>query len=124
MFFVFGINNQFKELNINQNIFCNVCGNYGHYKAFVTYMVFSIFFIPIIKWNKKYYLQTSCCDTVYEINKDTGKKLELEKDISIYEEDIIDVKHYGSINHKKICSNCQNQIEHDFLYCPICGKKL
>lgn len=124
MFFVFGINNQFKELNINQNIFCNVCGNYGHYKAFVTHMVFSIFFIPIIKWNKKYYIQTSCCETVYEISKDTGKKLECGENISVYEEDIIDIKQYGSINHMKICPNCQNKIEHDFLYCPICGKKL
>lgn len=32
-----------------------------------------MFFIPCIKWNKHYYVRTSCCNTLYELDPEMGK---------------------------------------------------
>ena len=47
MFFFFGIMNDQKDLNFHQPMTCTQCGRMGQYQVFVTYMVLSIFFIPI-----------------------------------------------------------------------------
>lgn len=32
-------------------------------------------FIPCIKWNKHYYVRTSCCNTLYELDPEMGKAI-------------------------------------------------
>ena len=54
MFFFFGIMNDQKDLNFHQPMTCTQCGRMGQYQVFVTYMVLSIFFIPIFKWGRTY----------------------------------------------------------------------
>ena len=124
MFFVFGINNSYKKLEFAQNIFCNVCGQYGHYDVYVSFMVFSLFFIPIFKWNKHYYAVSSCCSTTYEITKEAGKRIENGENFSIMEEDILNVKEYGNKNGIRKCPICGQEINTGFLFCPHCGNKL
>ena len=34
-----------------------------------------MFFIPCIKWNKHYYVRTSCCNTLYELDPEMGKAI-------------------------------------------------
>ena len=75
MFFIMGITDGRKELNHNQMIICKECGAYGRLTVFMTYTVLSLFFIPCFKWNKHYYVQTSCCGTVYELDSETGKAI-------------------------------------------------
>ena len=55
MFFIMGINSDYKKLNFIQNFVCPDCGIVGEYQVFVAYTVLSLFFIPIFK----YYLQRS-----------------------------------------------------------------
>ena len=73
MFFMMAITDGRKDLKFSQMIICDVCGKYGRYQVFMTYTVLSLFFIPCFKWNRRYYVQTSCCNTIYELDPGGGK---------------------------------------------------
>ena len=128
MFFIGGITQGTKELVYNAAaIICGRCGRYGRYQVFMTYMCLSFFFIPIFKWNRKYYVKTSCCGTVYQLNEEVGKRIAAGEDISIREEDLTLV----SEGHNapawdvpvKRCANCGYETKENFEYCPKCGKR-
>ena len=74
-------------------------------------MVFMFFFIPIIKWNKKYYIKTSCCEKVAKIDsEDRKKKLKKVKEVNLN----IDEIDFGQIeDNVKICTNCGYTTEED-----------
>ena len=77
--FMMGITDGRKDFDFHQQIICDVCGKYGRFQVFMTYTVLSLFFIPCFKWNKHYYVQTSCCNTVYELDAEIGKELQQAK---------------------------------------------
>ena len=72
MFFMMGITDGRKQLDFTQTVICGVCGKYGRYQVFMTYTVLSLFFIPCFKWNRHYYVQMSCCNTLYELDPEVG----------------------------------------------------
>lgn len=43
MFFIMGINSDYKKLNFIQNFVCPDCGIVGEYQVFVAYTVLSLF---------------------------------------------------------------------------------
>lgn len=120
MFFIFGISTKEKKLDFTQSIVCSNCGSYGRYEAFMTYSYFSLFFIPILKWNKKYYITSTCCGSMYSVNKEVGRAIERGDNININESDLNPI----NIHKKKLCSNCSFPIEDGFEYCPRCGVKI
>ncbi|HLR21103.1 MAG TPA: zinc ribbon domain-containing protein [Tissierellaceae bacterium] len=122
MFFVFGISNKEKEIDFSQTIVCEVCGAYGRLEAFMRYSYFSLFFIPILKWNKKYYIRSTCCNSLYTIDKDLGKDIEKGFIERIDESKLksVNVNH----NRTRYCNNCSYPVELEFEYCPKCGSKI
>ena len=86
MFFIMGITDGRRNFDFTQTVICDVCGKYGRYQVFMTYMVLSLFFIPCFKWNKHYYVQMSCCNTVYELNPEMGKRIARGEQIDIRQE--------------------------------------
>ena len=60
MFFMMGITPGEKQLNYDQMIICNQCGSYGRYQVWMTWTCLSLFFIPVFKWNKHFYVRTTC----------------------------------------------------------------
>lgn len=89
MFFIMGMSQGQKQLDFNQTMICGVCGSYGRYEVFMTYMYFSFFFIPLFKWNKRYYVQTSCCGSVYELDPQKGRMIEYGQQVTIGPGDMI-----------------------------------
>ena len=83
MFFMMGITDGRKDFDFHQQIICDICGKYGRFQVFMTYTVLSLFFIPCFKWNKHYYVQTSCCNTVYELDAQVGKRIAAGEDVEI-----------------------------------------
>lgn len=122
MFFIFGISTKQKDIDFTQMIVCPSCGSYGRIELFMTYSYASIFFIPMFKWNKKYYTRSSCCGSLYSIDKDLGKAIERGQVTKINESDMKAI----NVNNKreKTCSNCGYTTYEDFEYCPKCGEKL
>ena len=125
MFFMMGITDGRKELNYNQTEICNICGRYGRYQVFMTYTVLSLFFIPCFKWNRHYYVQTSCCNTIYELDATIGRKIERGEDVRILPEHLRRAGNgrTGYIGYKR-CANCGYETTEDFVFCPKCGARL
>ena len=125
MFFICGMSQGKKLLHYTKTVICALCGGYGRYHVFMTYSYFSIFFIPVIKWNRHYYVQMSCCNTVYELDGEKGKKLSRREPVEIEEQDLTLVQS-GRRNeewYKRQCSRCGYETTEDFEYCPKCGQK-
>jgi hypothetical protein len=75
MFFIGGISSGVKPLEYLKTVICGRCGAYGRYQVYMTYMYFSFFFIPIFKWNRRFFVEMSCCGAVYELDPEVGKRL-------------------------------------------------
>jgi len=123
MFFIFGISNGEKQLDYNQTMVCPRCGHFGRLNVYMTYMYFSLFFIPVIFWNRKYYAKSTCCNTVYSINPDLGKKIRKGEPVILSEKDLEPV---GSFRQDggSFCPGCGYPVMPDFEYCPKCGQRL
>ena len=123
MFFIMGISQGNKELiqNAGRMNICKNCGSYTTYNVFMTYMYLSIFFIPLFKWNIKYYAQSSCCKSIFILDNEKGKMIKNGEEVIIEDSDLTIVNEYESI---KNCRTCGYQTSQDFDYCPKCGNKL
>jgi hypothetical protein len=121
MFFIMGISSGEKVLNFVSTRICKSCGRYGRYEAFMTYTFLSLFFIPVFKWNKHYYLRTSCCNMVYEISPELGKRIARGEQVDISDNDLHFV--YGQGRFKR-CPKCGFVTDEDFTYCPKCSERL
>ena len=121
MFFMMGITDGRKDFDFNQVMTCAVCGSMGSFRVFMTYTVLSLFFIPCFKWNKHYYVQSTCCNAVYELDPEIGKKVAHGEDVKIQQEHLTRVLSQGyTIKH---CKNCGFTTEEDFDFCPKCGER-
>lgn len=67
MFFMMGITQGRRNFDYDQVAICDYCGSYGRYQVFMTYICLSLFFIPCLKWDKQYYVQSTCCNTIYSL---------------------------------------------------------
>jgi hypothetical protein len=122
MFLIFGISSGEKKLNYVQTILCSRCGQYGRLEVYVTYLYFSLFFIPIFKWNKKYYAKATCCHTVYELDKEVGKGIQRGENVILSDHELQPMESMG--RYQSTCGNCGYPRSKDFEYCPKCGKKI
>lgn len=123
MFFIgiFGVEGREKLIKDINNITCSTCGKLSVYRIMKRYEVFHIFFIPVFKWNVKYYAVSRCCNSVYEVDLEKGKALEYDDNLAISEEDFKLVSR-GRIQNT--CSNCRRIVDEGFSYCPYCGQKI
>lgn len=122
MFFMMGITQGRKDFEYNQAIICNRCGAYGRYQVFMTYMCLSLFFIPCFKWNKQYYVQSTCCNTVYSLDPEIGRQIARGERIEILPQNLTQVQ-AGYRNCYKRCTNCGFETQEDFEFCPKCGQR-
>ena len=118
MFFIMGINQGRKKLNFDQLIICDNCGRYGHLEVYLIYSCLSLFFIPIFKWGRSYYVRTSCCDKSVPIDVNLGRQIE-HGQLHILPEDII-LATFGKKNNRKRCASCGFETEEDYQFCPHC----
>ncbi len=51
-------------------------------------MVLSIFFIPIFKWGRTYYVRTSCCGSLYQLRPEVGRAIERGENVTIQQTDL------------------------------------
>ena len=124
---IFGIQNKDKEIKYLNNISCSSCNEESDAKLIKTYNFFHFFFIPLFKWNEKYYVICGKCGTVFEIPKEKGKRIENGEDVEITYWDLKNTGtgyYYDSYTVNNRCSYCGNMVEPHFQFCPYCGRKL
>ncbi len=124
MFFIAGVNKKREELDYYEPILCPCCSKYGRYEGFMEYNEFSLFFIPLFKFRKKYYVTTTCCKSLYKItNKEKYLMIVREQGHNVFLKDKdIELIHRGSCG--EICQNCSCPVGEDHNYCPNCGEKI
>ena len=120
MFFVMGGGQDTKQLEFNQIIVCPSCHKYGQMNMYVTYSYVSLFFIPLFKWNKKYYVKMNCCGSTCEVSRETGQAVERGNISMINENELQFQKTY---NPWKTCESCGYSTTENFEFCPKCGRK-
>ena len=123
MFFMafFGINDRFKDIKYSLNGECPGCGRLTQYRVFMKQSCFHIFFIPLIRWNKRYYVETKCCGRIYELDPEIGESIARGENTKIFRGDLrFERKGHGLTS----CPNCGTPISTTFEYCPKCGKRL
>lgn len=120
MFFIgiFGVQNKERSIREYDNIICPECSRLSRAELFETYTYFHLFFIPLFKWNKKYYVKLRCCNIVYIVDDDYISELKKSHDI-----DFRRLKKIQESEHN-YCNNCGNIVDPRFSYCPFCGQKL
>lgn len=121
MFLIMGINQKEKKLSFDQLVICKCCGKYGHMEVFMTYTYFMLFFIPIIKWDKHYYVKMNCCSNVCEIDKEIGKAIEKGQAAVLNMDELNFGCEENTVRH---CGNCGFTTNEDYQYCPKCGRKM
>ena len=124
MFFMMGIMDGHKDLEFDQVITCSLCGSYGSFKVFMTYTVLSLFFIPCFKWNRHYYVRTSCCGSIYELDAEIGKRIAKGENVEILPEHLSLMQNNGAATgNARKCHNCGYEMADDFDFCPKCGMR-
>ena len=86
----------------------------------MTYYTLLLFFIPVFKWNKKYYVKYTCCNEIYSLNPEKGRLIEQGENPPILKDDL---ELYYKENYK-FCNNCNEKWSDSYEYCPKCGRKL
>lgn len=141
MIFIGGISSGMKPIEYLKTVICGRCGSYGRYQVYMTYMYFSFFFIPLFKWNKRFYVKMSCCGAVYELDPEVGYQLLRGGNVDIREEDLTLVQDgggnpwsrgwgrdedaaFGGRGERRRCPNCGYETEEDFSFCPKCGSRM
>ena len=125
MFLMIGISQGRKNLAQDQLVICTQCGRYGRYQVFMTFTQLLLFLIPCFRWGRKYYVQMSCCGTLYSLNPETGARIARGENVQIGPADLkIEGTGRGAGRMIKRCKACGYQTDEDFAYCPKCGEPL
>ena len=96
MFLMIGITDGQKDLNYRQSVTCEACGRYGAYEVFMTYTQLLLFFIPVFKWNRQYFVRMSCCGTVYTLDPEVGAAIARGENTEIRPADLVRVQGTGN----------------------------
>ena len=118
MFFMIGVTDGRKDLEYSRMVVCDACGAYGRYRVFMTYMSLLLFFIPVFKWNKKFYVESSCCGSLFQLNEEIGRRIAAGEDVEILPEHLTPV--HGRTSKRCACGYTTME---DFGFCPKCGRK-
>lgn len=122
MLFLWSIGSKNQSI-LSQVGVCKNCESMAHIEVFYTYHYFSLFFIPLFKWGKKYYAQCSRCGAIYNLPNELGKDIKKGVVSSVSDNDIEYVKG-SSIKENNYCTYCgAARKESDDNYCPKCGHK-
>lgn len=116
MFFLMGVCPHEKRLSITSPAACPCCGRWGRAEVFVTAMEFSLFFLPVFRWGKKYIARTLCCGQVCKLPK------KLEESAARGEQiELSGVDWFAS--SQKHCRFCGFTTGEAFEFCSKCGRR-
>lgn len=67
---IIGWGRKVKEVVDAGLLYCKHCKNTAPFTVQRSHRYFSVIFIPILKWSRKFYLTCPVCDSAYEISKE------------------------------------------------------
>ncbi|MBP1745036.1 MAG: hypothetical protein H6Q58_2014 [Firmicutes bacterium] len=123
MIFIGGMSSKQEKLDFGQSILCSVCSRFGTLEVFMEYTYLSLFFIPVMKWNRRYYVRSTCCGSLYSISEEIGERIRRGEHITLSERDLQPLRQ-GQASFVPRCPRCGYELEGDFRFCPNCGGPL
>lgn len=124
MFFIVGWSDKQKKLKLNQTEPCKCCGVSSEVEVYMTYSCLTLFFIPIFKWNRRYFVHMPCCGADCELGAVLGKAIARGKVTHLDTGSLNFIRHGQTNTGNKTCPNCGFVSSADFGYCPKCGHRL
>lgn len=121
MFFIMGISPRSKQLDFSQQGVCPACGRLTRFEVWVTMTCLTLFFIPTLRWGKRYYLKSTCCGAVCELPRSLGDAIARGEVTSI---DPSSLHFSGGAPCVKRCPACGFTTDEDYQFCPKCGSRL
>lgn len=121
MFFIIGVTSGSAKLGIRNCGYFPCCSLSGS-AAMVTcvYQQFTLFFLPLFRFGKRYFISCPGCGAVYEISREEGKRVERDPGTVVDPNRI----HRVAGRSARFCPNCGSQVNPDSRYCPYCGAKM
>lgn len=125
MFFIgiFGVKQGHKEIGTENNVICPECGHLTRLSVVRQSTYFHIFFIPIFKWNARYFAKSLCCGQAFELNAEAGKEFEDGKSSVISQRDLQRIGPQISTG-LVTWGSCGANVENSYRFCPHCGNPL
>lgn len=119
-FIIFG--NRSKVVPVGQiyDTVCPICQNRTMLDVHRKYDYFHLFYLPIVKYNSKYFAFCSSCGSVYEMSAEHGKAVKKGALTALEPGNLQLLKS----NYRPHCSSCGAQQSDNGLYCSQCGEKL
>lgn len=139
MFFIGGVNKGIRVLPYTMPIWCKFCSSQANVQVVMVYYYFSFFFIPLFKWNKQFLVKMQCCEALYELDAEIGKRILKGENVEIKNENLRLIKdgnvhytarflHQGAEDADESvplrCPICKQESPGTFNYCPNCGQRL
>lgn len=91
-FFMIGITEGVRHLLYDKTVYCRDCGCRTRVRIAMTYTCFSLFLIPLFKWNRHFYVEFACCKRHYELNPAIGMRILRGEAPDIAPEDLLPVE--------------------------------
>lgn len=137
MFLIIGISEGRKGLTYELMVQCPHCGRWERCEIQVCYTCLTLFFIPTLRWNRRYLLRMQCCGSVFELSQQIGKEISKGQEPQIIPEHLQLLK-AGRIVQKeapapvqkfyeegtRVCPDCGAALSEEFQFCPKCGKPI
>lgn len=121
MFFFFAITSDTREIGRRLCRYFPCCGANGAIAAVTCVSQrLILFFIPLFRFGKRYFISCPNCGAVYEISKEEGRRLEHDPAAEVDPNQIY--RMVGRTVH--YCPNCGAPVGPDSRYCPRCGRML
>jgi len=138
MFFLIGIMPGRKALVYERMVRCPHCGKWERCQIQMTFTCLDFFFIPLIKWDKRYLLKMRCCNSVFELDGEIGKQIarKMEPEIearhltllkagtTLQQEPEAPPSHKAYGEDTRVCPYCGEPLAQPAEACPQCGKAL
>lgn len=118
MFLMFGINNGESDLGFRIGVF-PCCGKQQGVLCCV-FQQFTLFFIPIFRFSRRYFLTCPVCGSIYEMDKQEGKRLEHNPTAEVNPAAL----HQVGQASRQFCPQCGTAVAPGTNFCPNCGYKL
>ena len=124
MFFMIGMSPRRTDYEYRGGVMiCGRCGRYGSYRVYMTCMCLSLFLIPVFKWNRQYFAQSTCCGTVYELDPEVGRRIARGENVEILPQHLREFYTESAGGRIRRCSACGYVTGEDFDFCPKCGRR-
>ena len=121
MFFIMGVTPGRKPLPFSQQGICPVCGRMARFEIRMDCYCLTLFFLPVFRFRKRYFLTSTCCGAACELPAGLGKAAERGEADSI---DPLAMHFTAGTPQPKRCPACGFEADPSFQFCPKCGARL